>query len=538
MSNHHPGNEWYRRLIRSNRPLYRACPKHTKLLVAKAIVQAVEQQNGRFLERNKLSGHWYTISYKRAVDKTSQGLREKDRELDCVDDARKEALKKRENDSGLTGRKSKAPTLADMTKGVIVRATSAPYAMPGRDLGANFSGGNTKKSASRNPKVALKPRMPPGPPKPATKPALNRTGTTGDDMTPLPPSMQIRQSSLYRNLKGAGLLPANSQTFSPNRNKFKQPRPILPKGNNPSGLAASSQSTATMASMPAPTTNAGAIFQQQMLRQQQQQQQQHNTNMMNNHIMAQMSQQYNNNMVMMPTAAAARAASGVMPMVMPYGSPAQWQLPGNNQQEPELTRFTSQVSDWLNSFWPMDSSYSAKRQQVPQMESLGDEEPSAEAIAAVAGLPLPPNPKKAAVEADSKPAAVSRDEPVVPRTAKPNKRKSTSMPPLPYGDGGGVATQFNIPLDGMPPTDLEHSVSATLLQLASSPTTLFSGLTGYFADDLDKDESGIGKKKRRSSADDNSEVDNNKKRLKKRESLLDDYEETPMEARLRQVQYA
>ena len=80
MSNHHPGNEWYRRLIRSNRNLYRACPKHTKLLVAKAIVQAVQEQNGRFLERNIQTGMWYTIPYKRAVDKTSQGLREKDRE--------------------------------------------------------------------------------------------------------------------------------------------------------------------------------------------------------------------------------------------------------------------------------------------------------------------------------------------------------------------------------------------------------------------------------------------------------------------------
>ena len=87
MSNHHPGNEWYRRLIRSNRPLYRACPKHTKLLVAKAIVQAVEQQNGRFLEKQRKDGRWYTIPYKRAVDKTSQGLREKDRELDGADEA-------------------------------------------------------------------------------------------------------------------------------------------------------------------------------------------------------------------------------------------------------------------------------------------------------------------------------------------------------------------------------------------------------------------------------------------------------------------
>ena len=82
MSNHHAGNEWYRRLIRSNRPLYRACPKHTKLLVAKAIVQAVQQQEGRFLERDLMTGFWFAVPYKRSVDKTSQGLRERDRDDD------------------------------------------------------------------------------------------------------------------------------------------------------------------------------------------------------------------------------------------------------------------------------------------------------------------------------------------------------------------------------------------------------------------------------------------------------------------------
>jgi hypothetical protein len=85
-SNHHAGNEWYRRLIKSNRPLYRACPKHTKLLVAKAVVQAVDQQGGRFLDKEKGSGLWYVVEYKRAVDKTSQGLRERERNGSDNDD--------------------------------------------------------------------------------------------------------------------------------------------------------------------------------------------------------------------------------------------------------------------------------------------------------------------------------------------------------------------------------------------------------------------------------------------------------------------
>jgi hypothetical protein len=78
MTNQHPGNEWFRRLVRSNRPLYKKCPKHTKLLVAKAIVQAVQQQTppGRFLElADKKTQTWRQITYKRSVDKTSQALR-------------------------------------------------------------------------------------------------------------------------------------------------------------------------------------------------------------------------------------------------------------------------------------------------------------------------------------------------------------------------------------------------------------------------------------------------------------------------------
>jgi hypothetical protein len=74
--------------VRSNRDLYRSCPKHTKLLVSKAIVQAVQQQNpqGRFLEITKQdNGLWKQIPYKRAVDKTSQALREKEMGKDDQD---------------------------------------------------------------------------------------------------------------------------------------------------------------------------------------------------------------------------------------------------------------------------------------------------------------------------------------------------------------------------------------------------------------------------------------------------------------------
>jgi hypothetical protein len=58
--------------------MYRKCPKHTKLLVAKAIVQAVHAQDppGRFLE--KVGNKWRETPYKKAVEKTSQALRERE----------------------------------------------------------------------------------------------------------------------------------------------------------------------------------------------------------------------------------------------------------------------------------------------------------------------------------------------------------------------------------------------------------------------------------------------------------------------------
>eukprot|EP00751_Fragilariopsis_kerguelensis_P011767 CAMPEP_0170779546 /NCGR_PEP_ID=MMETSP0733-20121128/13045_1 /TAXON_ID=186038 /ORGANISM="Fragilariopsis kerguelensis, Strain L26-C5" /LENGTH=672 /DNA_ID=CAMNT_0011123169 /DNA_START=139 /DNA_END=2157 /DNA_ORIENTATION=- len=84
-TNNHPGNGWFRKLVKSNRALYKTCPKHTKMLVAKAIVQAVQQQDppGRFMKLTNGDGTtpdsvWKSISYSLAVNKTSQALREKE----------------------------------------------------------------------------------------------------------------------------------------------------------------------------------------------------------------------------------------------------------------------------------------------------------------------------------------------------------------------------------------------------------------------------------------------------------------------------
>jgi hypothetical protein len=82
LSNIHPGNSWYRNLVRINRRNYRNSPKHGKILIAKAIVNYVFAQKPccRFLEKSRKKGNnlWYTVNWKRSVDKTSQALRERE----------------------------------------------------------------------------------------------------------------------------------------------------------------------------------------------------------------------------------------------------------------------------------------------------------------------------------------------------------------------------------------------------------------------------------------------------------------------------
>jgi len=74
----HPGNQNYRDLIRKNKMCYSTCEKNEKIKISKSIVAAVRVIGGRFLDRdvkNKTRG-WFDIGDKKAVEKTSQALRE------------------------------------------------------------------------------------------------------------------------------------------------------------------------------------------------------------------------------------------------------------------------------------------------------------------------------------------------------------------------------------------------------------------------------------------------------------------------------
>jgi hypothetical protein len=71
----HSGNQMYRRLVNLNKGLYITCAKTEKFKISRSIVAAIREQRGRFLEKNK-DGTWCEICEKKAIDKTSQALRE------------------------------------------------------------------------------------------------------------------------------------------------------------------------------------------------------------------------------------------------------------------------------------------------------------------------------------------------------------------------------------------------------------------------------------------------------------------------------
>ena len=81
----HPGNQIYRRLVSLNKGLYTTCLKTEKLKISRGIVAAIRCEKGRFLEKTKdndgregshPNGTWCDIGDKKAIEKTSQALRE------------------------------------------------------------------------------------------------------------------------------------------------------------------------------------------------------------------------------------------------------------------------------------------------------------------------------------------------------------------------------------------------------------------------------------------------------------------------------
>jgi hypothetical protein len=81
--NFHPGNQFFRSIVRSFQPKYLGSKRADKPEVACLVVERVRERGGRFLKRTKLPGigvcgHfcWINIGEQRAYEKACQALRE------------------------------------------------------------------------------------------------------------------------------------------------------------------------------------------------------------------------------------------------------------------------------------------------------------------------------------------------------------------------------------------------------------------------------------------------------------------------------
>jgi hypothetical protein len=215
--------------------LYRACPKHTKLLVSKAIVQAVEQQGGRFLDRDKSNGKWLKVSYKRAVDKTSQGLRERDRDDDASgDDDEENGADPVTVPESFSGRNAKV-NLNELASVAIQHANSGVVRAPSAHLPAPHLGGAISSlgtfAGQYNPMMARQPMEAMLSPEMQQQRVMSaalkqqRMEEFNDDMNPLPPGLAMRQSSMFQMLKHVQLLPGVSDIGQAGRQQGQLPFP-------------------------------------------------------------------------------------------------------------------------------------------------------------------------------------------------------------------------------------------------------------------------------------------------------------------------
>lgn len=79
LTNHHPGNVFFRRMVRMRQEDYLRASKRDKAGVARDIVDTIRKldPSGRFLKKDKNKpGQWVEIGNRKAREKTSQALRE------------------------------------------------------------------------------------------------------------------------------------------------------------------------------------------------------------------------------------------------------------------------------------------------------------------------------------------------------------------------------------------------------------------------------------------------------------------------------
>jgi hypothetical protein len=134
--NKHPGNIIYRKVVEYNKATYKQVPKRDRILVSQSIVQTILNRGGRFLisEGGSKQNSWKEVDFRKAVQKTSQALRERsveaeeEEEKDDImnsNDDHDDAIDKEEKKSDSDGENDiKPPAVARTSPAHIDRETT------------------------------------------------------------------------------------------------------------------------------------------------------------------------------------------------------------------------------------------------------------------------------------------------------------------------------------------------------------------------------------------------------------------------------
>lgn len=453
-------------------------------MVSKAIVQAVQAQDppGRFLERNKKDKLWYAVSYKKAVDKTSQGLREKER----GDEVYLSPL------PPMLANRSKVPVnLHDLARVTIARAGQDPIFPQANQATQNKRPAPPpiEKEVANAAPANKRPRLPtksimkpqtsstPSPPI-ATTPTLQEW----DDPLPLPTQpLQARQSSMFRFLSQTVLLnDPHPPNFNNNPSMAFSAAMMRPSTSFMSAPAVAAAYAAAHASHKAPHAHSPWFY-----------------------------------------GATTPPPPPPPPMSPPKPSPQPLPFVAQNppqssppspppppamedsnilavpQESTVLTRLTSQFSDLFATFWPQTSTTNFNFQNQRQHQQREEAETATETAATMMTIKTAP---AATSLMENESILIGDSESLAPLQLSYTKSAS-SLPticnddegiddeddesPLGFGDQQPKASREEVNDEGVkpvvvPPSELERSASATLLKLASNPTTFFSNITDFF----------------------------------------------------------
>jgi hypothetical protein len=241
---------------------------------------------------------------------------------------------------------------------------------------------------------------------------------------------------------------------------------------------------------------------------------------------------------------------------------------------PALTRLTTQVSDWLTSFWPVGKGEDPKARRTSQGNNNAF-------FGRGGGMmnQMPPQGgnfggnNQLVGDSNTMMAPMNRPNPAASRGSRSssmmnnnnsNIKSEMGMPaqlsPARLNSGGIGGDDSDDDIDIPQPATLESSVSTTLLKLASSPSKILAGISTFFS----SEPSGFQDQRRQSQRqqqppprndspspfDDDPLLDDpvppppppgglgvpvGRRSSRRSSDLLDDYEETELEARMRAV---